>query len=72
MRVRCEAGGDREDLAERVHAALRERTGLGIEVELVEPGTLPRSEGKAARVIDRRSQPACVNPAGAPLAADGW
>jgi len=40
-----------------VHAALRERTGLSIEVELVEPGTLPRSEGKAARVIDRRVSP---------------
>ena len=57
VRVRCEAGGDREGVAERVHAALRERTGLGIEVELVEPGTLPRSEGKAARVIDRRVSP---------------
>jgi phenylacetate-CoA ligase len=59
VRVRCEAGGYRAGVAERVHAALRERTGLGIEVELVEPGTLPRSEGKAARVIDRRvSRPA--------------
>ena len=58
VRVRCEAGGDRDgDSRERVHAALRERTGLGIEVELVEPGTLPRSEGKAARVIDRRVSP---------------
>jgi phenylacetate-CoA ligase len=57
VRVRCEAGGDRAGVAERVHAALRERTGLGIEVELVEPGTLPRSEGKAARVIDRRVSP---------------
>ena len=41
----------------RVHAALRERTGSAIDVELVEPGTLPRSEGKAARVIDRRVSP---------------
>jgi phenylacetate-coenzyme A ligase PaaK-like adenylate-forming protein len=38
-----------------VHAALRERTGIGIEVELVPAGTLPRSAGKAARVTDRRS-----------------
>ena len=38
----------------RVHEALRERTGIGIEVELVETGTLPRSQGKAARVIDKR------------------
>jgi phenylacetate-CoA ligase len=54
VRLRCEAGGDRSGLADRVQAALRERTGLGIEVELVETGALPRSEGKAARVIDQR------------------
>ena len=54
IRVRCEPGDDGDGLAARVQAALRERTGLGIEVELVPPGTLPRSEGKAARVIDRR------------------
>ena len=54
VRVRCEAGDRSEALAERVHAALRERTGIGIEVELVEAGTLPRSQGKAARVIDER------------------
>ena len=41
-------------VARRVHEALRERTGIGIEVELVETGTLPRSQGKAARVIDER------------------
>jgi phenylacetate-CoA ligase len=55
VRVRCEAHGDTSGLAERVRAALREQTGLGIEVELVAPGTLPRSEGKAARVIDKRA-----------------
>ena len=33
---------------------LRERTGIGIEVELVDPGAVPRSEGKAVRVVDRR------------------
>jgi phenylacetate-coenzyme A ligase PaaK-like adenylate-forming protein len=38
-----------------VHAALRERTGIGIAVELLPAGSLPRSAGKAARVIDRRS-----------------
>ena len=55
VRVRCEARpGSDERLAERVHAELRERTGIGIEVELVATGELPRSEGKAARVIDKR------------------
>jgi phenylacetate-CoA ligase len=56
VRVRCEADGHASgELRARVHAALRERTGLEIDVELVPPGALPRSEGKAARVIDRRS-----------------
>ena len=49
-RARRRRGG----LAERVHAALRERTGIGIAVELVAPGDVPRSEGKAVRVIDKR------------------
>jgi phenylacetate-CoA ligase len=55
--VRCEAAGDGADPGEvraRVHEALRERTGIGIEVELVPAGALPRSDGKAARVIDHR------------------
>jgi phenylacetate-CoA ligase len=55
IRVRCEAAAGSDDLVVRVHAALRERTGLRIEVELVAAGTLPRSEGKAARVIDKRA-----------------
>jgi phenylacetate-CoA ligase len=54
VRVRCEAGGDRDGLAERVHAALRERTGLGDRGRAGRAGHAPRSEGKAARVIDRR------------------
>jgi phenylacetate-coenzyme A ligase PaaK-like adenylate-forming protein len=46
---------------ERVHAHVRERLrgGLGVnpEVEVLAPGTLPRAEqGKAKRVLDRRSQ----------------
>ena len=54
--VRCEAAdAGSEDLRARVHEALRERTGIGIDVELVPAGALPRSAGKAARVIDRRS-----------------
>ena len=54
VRVRCEARSGSDDLALRVHDALRERTGIGIEVELVETGVLPRSQGKAARVVDKR------------------
>jgi len=54
VRVRCEARAGGDELARRVHEALREHTGIGIEVELVETGALPRSQGKAARVIDKR------------------
>ena len=54
--VRCETAGDgSEALRPRGREALRERTGIGIDVELVPAGSLPRSAGKAARVIDRRS-----------------
>ena len=34
--------------------ALRERIGVGIAVEVLAPGEVPRSEGKAVRVVDRR------------------
>jgi phenylacetate-CoA ligase len=42
-------------LAGRVAARLRNSLGLGVEVELVPPKTIPRSEGKAVRVVERRS-----------------
>ena len=34
--------------------ALREATGLSMVVQVLAPGTVPRSEGKAVRVIDKR------------------
>jgi phenylacetate-CoA ligase len=55
--VHCEpADGfiDRGELAARVELALRDQIGVGIGVELLEPGEMPRSEGKAVRVVDRR------------------
>jgi phenylacetate-CoA ligase len=39
-------------LRRRVHDRLREAIGLSVEVALVPPRTLPRSEGKAVRVIE--------------------
>jgi phenylacetate-CoA ligase len=57
LTVLCEpadAGADSAALAARLEALLRERTGIRIAVSVVEPGTLPRSEGKAVRVVDRR------------------
>jgi phenylacetate-CoA ligase len=50
----AEDGIDREALLARVAVALLERTGLAIGVSLLEPGAVPRSEGKAVRVVDRR------------------
>ncbi len=41
-------------LQEDIRAHLSEALGLSTRVSLVEPGTLPRSEGKAKRVIDKR------------------
>ncbi|WP_258111778.1 phenylacetate--CoA ligase family protein [Alicyclobacillus sp. SP_1] len=41
-------------LAADVAQELRDVLGLGIGVRLVPPGTLPRSEGKAVRLVDRR------------------
>jgi phenylacetate-CoA ligase len=55
--VLCEPSGhwpSREDLRARVREALLQRIGIAFAVELVDPGMLPRSEGKAARVVDLR------------------
>jgi phenylacetate-CoA ligase len=41
-------------LQRKVTTALREAMGLHFDVRVLTPGTLPRSEGKAVRVIDRR------------------
>ncbi|MEA2419073.1 MAG: phenylacetate-CoA ligase [Thermoleophilaceae bacterium] len=57
LTVECEpASGevDRSGLAARLEHLLREHTGLRIAVAVVEPGAVPRSEGKAVRVVDRR------------------
>ncbi|MQA75109.1 MAG: AMP-binding protein [Solirubrobacterales bacterium] len=57
LTVRCEPAGDGVDrslLGERLERVLREHTGIRIAVEVVDAGTVPRSEGKAVRVVDRR------------------
>ncbi len=56
LRLECEPAGelDRGALATRLELLLKERTGLRIPVAVLDPGTIPRSEGKAARVVDRR------------------
>ncbi len=58
LTVECEptAGvADRDTLGARLAQLLQEHTGLRITVAMVEPGTIPRSEGKAVRVVDRRA-----------------
>jgi phenylacetate-CoA ligase len=44
------------DLQRHVSHALYEGTGLHLAVQLVPTGTVPRSEGKAVRVVDRRGR----------------
>jgi phenylacetate-CoA ligase len=45
-----------DELGVRLRRALYEDTGITIEVCVVAPGEIPRSEGKAVRLIDRRAR----------------
>jgi phenylacetate-CoA ligase len=48
--------GARVSLERRTRAVLHSSLALSVVVELVAPGVLPRSEGKAVRVVDRRDR----------------
>jgi phenylacetate-CoA ligase len=50
LRIQAEGAVDAAAVRERLQSAL----GLTARVEVVPPGSIPRSEGKALRVIDRR------------------
>src|SRR3954452_17246102 len=50
-----EAGADPVALAASVQAAIRAQIGVTVSVQVKAPGEIPRSEGKAVRVIDRRA-----------------
>ncbi|HEX6026755.1 MAG TPA: phenylacetate--CoA ligase [Solirubrobacter sp.] len=52
--VHCEPTGPAEGLADRVEHAIHREIGIHVEVEVLKPGAVPRSEGKAVRVIDKR------------------
>ena len=57
LTVECEPasdGVDSEQLTGRLEHLLRDHTGIRIAVSVLAPGALPRSEGKAVRVVDRR------------------
>lgn len=43
-----------ENLTRKISKVLHSALGLSVKVTLVEPNTIPRSEGKAVRVIDKR------------------
>ena len=43
-------------LKEKIERRLETELAVHAKVRLVEPGSTPRSEGKAVRVIDRRKQ----------------
>jgi phenylacetate-CoA ligase len=57
LTVVCESTSsvDLVGLGRQVERALREATGISMQVQVLEPGGVPRSEGKAVRVIDKRS-----------------
>ena len=49
-----ELGGNQESFRRQVSAMVESITGIRVAITLQAPGTLPRSEGKAKRVIDNR------------------
>ena len=44
-----------ERVEKQIQASIRSETGLRVDVTICEPESLPRSEGKAVRVIDERN-----------------
>ncbi|WP_035452497.1 phenylacetate--CoA ligase family protein [Alicyclobacillus herbarius] len=57
QKAASELAGSEERIANlggHITARLRQRTGLSADVRIHAPGELPRSEGKAVRVIDKR------------------
>ncbi len=57
LTVQCEPAGsgvDSAGLRKDAERALREHLGIRVRVDVLEPGAVPRSEGKAVRVVDRR------------------
>ncbi|MDN5294025.1 MAG: phenylacetate-CoA ligase [Eubacteriales bacterium] len=43
-----------EELERKIHHGITSTLGINVKVKLVEPRTIPRSEGKAKRVVDKR------------------
>jgi phenylacetate-CoA ligase len=43
-----------ESIEKKIKKEINSVLGIGVTVKLVEPGSIPRSEGKAKRIIDKR------------------
>ena len=60
VEIKSEAFSDNiralEALRKKVFTAVKQIIGLSPKITLVEPGSLPRSEGKIKRVIDNRKR----------------
>src|SRR5499427_7240184 len=54
VRIESRPGADHAGLRERAEVRIKETIGLTVSVAVLAPGALPRSEGKAKRVIDLR------------------
>ena len=54
LTVQCEPTPSGSVDAVALQSLLREHLGIRVRVEVLEPGAVPRSEGKAVRVVDRR------------------
>jgi phenylacetate-CoA ligase len=57
LTLECEPAtldGDRDRLRQTLERHLREGLGVRLAISVLEPGTVPRSEGKAVRVVDCR------------------
>jgi phenylacetate-CoA ligase len=57
LTVQCEPASatvDSAELRSTTERVLHEQLGIRVRVEVLEPGAVPRSEGKAVRVLDRR------------------
>jgi phenylacetate-CoA ligase len=59
LTVECEPAGadvDTEALRSRAEHALHQQLGIRVRVDVLEPGAVPRSEGKAVRVVERSEE----------------
>ena len=52
--LRKKNGLSQEELAAKINAGMQSTLGLSSKITFVEPGTIPRSEGKAKRITDKR------------------